>query len=108
MDNADTMLDLGLGDSHARQTDIMSLTTETWYHVALTWDGGNYVVYVNGEEKANGSYTGLDALNTVADIGNDGRADDTGRTEAFNGLLDDVRIYDRALSADDVLGLAGQ
>jgi len=107
MDNADTVLDLGLGDSHNRHKDIMSLTTETWYHVALTWDGGNYVVYVNGEEKANGSYTGLDALNTVADIGNDGRTDDTGRSEAFNGLLDDVRIYDRALSADEISQLSG-
>jgi len=104
MDDADTVLDLGLGDSHNRHKDIMSLTAETWYHVALTWDGGNYAVYVNGEEKANGSYIGLDALNTVADIGNDGNTD--GRTEAFNGLLDDVRIYDRALSADEISQLA--
>jgi hypothetical protein len=104
MDNSDTILDLGLGDSHARHTDIMSLTTETWYHVALTWDGGNYAVYVNGEEKANGSYTGLDALNPVADIGNDGN--EAGRDEAFNGLLDDVRIYDRALSEAEVSELS--
>jgi len=105
MDDSDTVLDLGLGDSHNRHKDIMSLTTETWYHVALTWDGGNYVVYVNGQEKANGSYTGLDTLNPVADIGNDGNAD--GRDEAFNGLLDDVRIYDQALSEDEVAELAG-
>ncbi len=105
MDNADTVLDLGLGDSHARQTDIMSLTTETWYHVALTWDGGNYVVYVNGQEKANGSYTGLETLNTVADIGNDGNPGD--RTEAFNGLLDDVRIYNVALTGAEISYLAG-
>ena len=106
MDNADTVLDLGLGDSHNRHKDIMSLTTETWYHVALTWDGGNYVVYVDGAAMADGDYAGLDVLNPVADIGNDGNTD--GRSEAFNGLLDDVRIYDSALSADDVLGLAGQ
>ena len=105
MDDSDTVLDLGLGDSHNRLKDIMSLTTETWYHVALTWDGGNYVVYVDGQEKANGTYTGLDTLNPVADIGNDGNA--AGRDEAFNGLLDDVRIYDRALSADEVAELAG-
>jgi len=100
MDNADTILDLGLGDSHAIHTDIMSLTTETWYHVALTWDGGNYVVYVNGEQKANGSYTGLETLNTIADIGNDGNPGD--RTEAFNGLLDNVRIYNYALSQAEI------
>jgi hypothetical protein len=106
MDNSDTILDLGLGDSHNRHKDIMSLAAETWYHVALTWDEGNYVVYVNGAEKANGSYTGLDTLNAVADIGNDGNAN--GRDEAFNGLLDDVRIYDRALSPDEVSELAGK
>ncbi len=62
---------------------------------------------MNGQEKANGSYTGLDTLIPVADIGNDGRSDATGRTEAFNGLLDDVRIYDQALSEDEVAELAG-
>ena len=107
MDSADTNLDMGLGDSHNRHKDIETLATETWYHVALTWDGGNYVVYVNGEEKANGSYTGLDTLNTVADIGNDGRNDETNRTEAFNGLLDDVRIYDVALPPAEIAKLAG-
>jgi len=107
MDSADTNLDLGLGDSHNRHKDIEVLATETWYHVALTWDGANYVVYVNGEEKATGSYTGLDTLNTVADIGNDGRNDETNRTEAFNGLLDDVRIYDVALPAAEIAKLAG-
>jgi hypothetical protein len=107
MDNSDTILDLGLGDSHNRHKDIVSLTTGTWYHVALTWDGGNYVVYVNGEENANGSYAGLDTLNTVADIGNDGRTDETGRTEAFNGLLDEVAIYNRALSTGEIRYLAG-
>jgi hypothetical protein len=101
MNNSDTILDLGLGDSHDRHTDIMSLTTETWYHVALTWDGGRYVVYVNGEEKANGSYTGLDALNPAANIGNDGNPGE--RTEAFNGLLDNVRIYDYALPQAEIL-----
>jgi hypothetical protein len=99
------VLDLGLGDSHNRHKDIMSLATETWYHVALTWDAGNYAVYVDGEEQANGSYTGLETLNTVADIGNDGNTD--GRTEAFNGLLDDVAIYGRALSTGEVRYLAG-
>jgi hypothetical protein len=106
MDESDTWLDLGLGDSHFRQEDIINLTTETWYHIALTWDGSNYVVYVNGQDKANGSYTGLDALNTVADIGNNGgNDDDRGRTEAFNGLLDDVTIWDIALTAKDVLDI---
>ena len=105
MDASDTVLDLGLGDSHNRHKDIEVLETETWYHLALTWDGGNYAVYVNGAELATGEYAGLDTLNTVMDIGNDGNAD--GRTEMFNGLLDDVRIYDVALPAAEIAKLAG-
>jgi len=99
---------MGLGDDHNRHKDIAALATETWYYIALTWDGSSYVVYVDGAATANGNYTGLDTLNTIADIGNDGRADATGRTEAFNGLLDDVRIYDRVLPQEEIRWLAGK
>jgi hypothetical protein len=105
MDSADTILDLGLGDSHARKRGITTLELGTWYHIALTWDAGNYVVYVNGQALAADTYTGLVEINAVADIANDG--DTTGREEGFAGLLDDVRIYDRALSDAEILKLAG-
>ena len=105
MDGENTELDLGLGGSHSRKTGMMTLETETWYHIALTWDAGDYVVYVNGQAVAADVYTGLDSLNSVADIGNDGNTN--GRTEGFGGLIDDVRIYDRALTAGQVAKLAG-
>jgi len=101
MDGNNTILDLGLGDSHTRRTDIVELQTEIWYHVALTWDSGRYVVYLDGEEIAAGSYTGLTALHNFMDIGNDGNPYNQG-TEAFAGLLDEVRLYDHALTADEV------
>jgi hypothetical protein len=96
---------LGLGDSHAVRTGIENLVPQTWYHIALTWDGASYAVYVNGIKKAAGPYTGLTALNTFADVGNTGNTSSRNR-EAFNGLIDDVRIYDRALTADEVGTLA--
>ena len=106
MDSGDNKLDLGLGDSHTRDTDIMTLSADTWYHIALTWDGSNYVVYVDGDNDANGTYTGLSSLGSIADIGNDGNA--SYRTEAFQGLLDQVRVYDKALSQSEVQDLAGE
>ena len=103
MNAADTVLDLGLGDSHTRRTDIVNLQTETWYHVALTWDSGNYVVYVNGEEAASGTYTGLTTIHEIMDIGNDGNPTSSASSaEAFAGLLDEARIYNRALSAAEI------
>jgi hypothetical protein len=89
-DDTSGNLDLGLGDNHYRHVDIQALTPNTWYHIVLTWDGTNYIVYVDGVPKANGSYTGLTALHTFADIGNDG--DPLTRNEGFNGIIDEVRI----------------
>ncbi len=102
-----TWLDLGLGDAHHRHDDIYQFNVETWYHIALTWDGGNYAVYVNGDEEVvTGSYTGLNILMPVANIGNNGDNRVPDRVQAFHGLIDDVRIYDRALSAEEIEELA--
>ena len=100
MSNGDSQLDLGLGGSHTTATNIAALSTGTWYHIALTWHNGDYSVYVDGVSKASGTYTGLSTLGSVADIGNNGSSSD--RTEPFNGVIDDVRIYDKALDADEV------
>ena len=91
---------LGLGEGHPTHSDIQTLSTHTWYHIALTWDGTNYVVYVDGGVKATGSYTGFNAVNPTAEIGNTGNPDY--RVESWHGLIDDVRIYDHVLDANDV------
>jgi hypothetical protein len=104
MNDGDNLLDLGLGDSHNRQNDIVELPMEEWLHVALTWDSGGYVVYLNGENVASGTYTGFTDVNEVANIGNDGSR---APYEAFAGLLDEVVIYSRALSTGEIRYLAG-
>ena len=93
------LLDLGLGDSHNRQNDMAEIPLEEWVHVALTWDFGAYVVYVDGQEVGSGAYTGLSSFHPTAAIGNDGS---TAPYEPFAGLLDEVKLYDRALSAVEI------
>jgi len=100
-DGADNLLDLGLGDSHATRTGIADLALETWYHIALTWNAGSYTVYLDGAQLAAGTYGGLNALYPIMDIGNDGH-DQRTRTEAFGGLLDEMKIFDRALVAAEI------
>ncbi|MCP4263073.1 MAG: LamG domain-containing protein [Planctomycetes bacterium] len=97
-----TLLDIGLGDAHALDTDIIEMPLEQWLHVALTWDAGSYFVYVNGEEVSNGTYSGLSAFHPTAAIGNDGS---TVPYEPFAGLLDEVQIYNNALSAVEILSV---
>ncbi len=99
MNSGANTLSLGLGDTHARQTDIVPLATKKWHHVVLTWNNGNYVVYVNGAKVGEGTYTGLTALDPVASISDDSNPDEH---EAFDGVLDEARIYSRAISADEV------
>ncbi len=93
------LLDVGLGSSHTTRTNIVELPMEEWLHVAMTWDNGAYAVYVDGEEVANGTYGGLTALHPVANFGNDGS---NAPYEAFGGMLDDARVYNRALTAAEV------
>ncbi len=100
---------LGMGDTHSRHADIQTLDTHRWYHIALTWNGTEYIVYVDGADRANGSYTGLSTLGQFADIGNTGNINY--RVESWHGVIDEVRIYNRVLDANDIYppsdGLAG-
>jgi hypothetical protein len=86
---APTVLGLGLGDTHSKDTGS-TLSTGPWYHVVLVKDATNYWVYLNTALDMSGTYTGLSALQTYADIGNDSNPSE--RTESWNGVIDEVRI----------------
>ena len=80
----------------------IEINDNEWHHIAMTWDGSTGLVYTDGEEGTfqvgfNGG--GDNAGNTVK-IGNTPGAHCAGR---FEGLLDDFRIYQRALEPDEVL-----
>lgn len=71
-----------------------------WYHVAGTYDGSNARLYVNGELQ------GIQpaAMLTMNKALNIGSCRGTGRF--FNGLLDEVRVYSRALTSDEIRGIS--
>lgn len=71
----------------------------TWYHLVGTFDGSKLVYYEDGEQVA------ASACNNPSK--ESGRSlkigwDDNFGAWFFNGLADEVRIYDRALSAVEV------
>ncbi|MEI7619943.1 MAG: LamG-like jellyroll fold domain-containing protein [Candidatus Falkowbacteria bacterium] len=72
-----------------------------WYHVVGTWDNtSNQVrIYVNGVLENSSSRSGF--LTTSASPINIGRR--TTPDRYFNGRLDEVVIYNRALSASEIL-----
>jgi hypothetical protein len=101
VNDATGLLDLGLGDTHDRALDFYDFNTAEWYYVALTWDGTDYTVYVNGTAQVSGTYTGLGTLHTFLDIGNDGNA--VARDETWIGDLDHARLSNEVFDADWIL-----
>jgi hypothetical protein len=99
MNDGVNTLSIGLGDTHARWADTAVLATKKWHHVVLTWDNGKFVVYTNGEKAGEGTYTGLTALDPVASVSDDDNPDEH---ESFDGILDEARIYNRAITAAEV------
>ena len=75
------------------------LPVNAWSHVAVTSDGTTLRLYVNGLLKDSAPVGGqLETTNGPLRIGGNAIWD----TEFFQGALDEVRIYDRALSAEDI------
>ncbi|HUU19956.1 MAG TPA: LamG-like jellyroll fold domain-containing protein, partial [Sedimentisphaerales bacterium] len=83
---------------------VTELPLDEWHHIAATYDksvgGTNYVDGV--AETVNPDPDGVATNEMPLLLGENPEA--LGRL--FDGLLDDVRIYDRALSADELLELA--
>ena len=89
-----------------RSTAALSLNT--WSHVVMTWDGSDIKIYVNGIE--GGTYISNqfdgDIRTSTADLrlGYDSYSAGQGWSDAlYNGTIDEVAIYNRALTASEIL-----
>jgi hypothetical protein len=80
-----------------------SLNWNEWYHLAVTYRDGERILYINGEPDVSDSPTGAlaDSGPQLTTLG----GDTEGGWQFFNGLLDDVRIYDCALSPEEIFAL---
>jgi len=72
-----------------------------WHYVAMVIDGnGTPYAYKDGAQ-VSGSYAGSSAVAPTAGLGIGGGD----ATRYFNGQIDDVRVYNRALSANEIASL---
>ena len=87
------------------------IVTDLWQHVALTYDhGGDRRVhlYIGGTE-VDYAVQSTGGSNLASDASSDlnlGRRSDAG-DRYFAGLIDDARIYDRALMVQEIAALPG-
>jgi len=80
-------------------SSAFSPQTSSWHHVAVVYTGTNVITYFDGVETDNSART-LNTATTVARLGYW-----AGQSTYYTGAIDEVRIYDRALSANDVQAL---
>ena len=78
-------------------TDLINDTE--WHHYALTYDGNTAKVYVDGQELESKPFSESIATNPARNlyIGKNPWGNN------FNGLIDEVKIYDKALTGQEIL-----
>jgi Concanavalin A-like lectin/glucanases superfamily len=82
--------------------DTVNLTFNRWYHVAGTVDANGVArLYVDGTLVATGPSAAF-PTNTIQPV-NIGKHCGSGNQWEHNGFIDDVRIYNRTLSAAEVM-----
>ncbi|MEK9137775.1 MAG: LamG domain-containing protein, partial [Bacteroidota bacterium] len=81
------------------KTCYTSITSGEWTHVAVVYDGTNILMYKNGELQRSCAQTGdLDVSSRTLFLG----ASSTAGAGAFNGKLDELKIYYAALSETQI------
>ncbi len=80
------------------------LSLDTWYHLAGTWNGTTANLYLNGNlvDSLGTTITPPNATATYPNYRTDIGWGDYG-TRHFDGIIDEVRLYDRALAPEEVL-----
>ena len=87
-------------------TSVEALTTSTWYFGSITRRGSTARIYLNGS-LSNTATFGTGGTNTgtnfeIGRISNNWHTGDVWRADYFNGLIDDVRVYNRALTPAEI------
>ena len=97
-------MNIGGGRANAFVVDAKrgpALKIEAWNHLALSYDGDTLRLYVNGEA-AGETQIGRKRVPGRNGLAFGRRQDNCGDGYHFRGAVDEIRIYDRALSAAEV------
>ncbi len=107
--NDKVRLDLGLGGSITSFNSTNAHTDTGWHHIAGTYDGANVKLYFDGALDGTTAETrSIDSYSIPNEIGFDNGVADPSLSAYSAGSIDDVRIYNRALSGTEILTLYGQ
>jgi hypothetical protein len=96
---------LVIGSSDRSLVGGASLPLRAWTHLAATYDGTTRMLFVNGVQVRKGAASGsLAASSGPLRIG----GNKVMQGQFFKGLIDEVRIYDRALSHAEIAQVSNE
>jgi hypothetical protein len=95
---------VSVNNTHQGVLSTYVMTTGVWHMVTGTYDGSHVRVYIDGSEKDSTELSGT--MDNNSEPLSVGCLSANGATQDFfDGLIDEVRVYNRALSADEIKGL---
>ena len=93
----------GADATRINSTTLYPIDGNTWMHIAATYDGENMRLYINGiQESTLATTTPIGANTSTLAIG----SIPGGASRWFQGGIDDARVYNRALTAEQIVALA--
>ncbi|MBL6929790.1 MAG: hypothetical protein ISR44_11520, partial [Rhodospirillales bacterium] len=99
-------------DDHSFKVEGGDLSDNSWHQATFSWGEDGMKLYVDGELVDTNDYAGgmADNLNPLvlgasAHKTDEGEADEDDLKNFFEGQMDDVAVFDRALTADEIGGL---
>lgn len=90
------------GDTYRVNSSTTYPTNGTWVHAAGTFDGTTMRIYINGVLEASVPANGVLINTNTLPLSFGAQFDGSSALRWYTGDLDDVRIYNRALSAEEI------
>lgn len=91
---------IATGDAWPEITSDPIMNANQWYHVAGVYESGTASIYINGEFVNSGPINGTPSPNVATDLVIGDSPGWPGRV--FNGIIDEVRIWNVARSAQEI------
>ena len=93
------------GGSNAGVTaSVATVPVGEWVHVAFVYDGANGFLYQNGEQVGTGDLSGVETPTEGENLKIGQRV--AGGSIPFNGLIDELSIWDEALTQQEIIDYA--
>jgi hypothetical protein len=77
----------------------------TWYHLVMTWNDVSLKLYINGVQEGSTVAKNFTSTFSTTKKAILGATQDATNNRFFNGVIDDLAIYNRVLTAQDITDL---